>query len=64
MSSFIRRAKNPATGEFEDATWIDHGWRGRNAGYEVRFPSGNSYRAEAIEFWEFDDEARKGGDGC
>lgn len=51
MSNFARRTKNPVTGKFESAVWMDHGHRG----YEVIFPTGHSYKDDAFE-WEFEDE--------
>lgn len=61
MSSFMRRTKNPQTGEFEDAFWLDDyfGWRR----YGVSFRStGHVYRETEHE-WEFEDEpAQEGGE--
>jgi hypothetical protein len=54
MSSFCRRTKNPVTGEYEEAFWIDD-YFGRHR-YGVRFPSGVVYR-ETDHRWEFEDAA-------
>jgi hypothetical protein len=53
MSNFIRRTRNPVSGEFEEAKWLDNHF-GRHC-YGVRFPStGITYRESAHQ-WEFDD---------
>jgi hypothetical protein len=49
-----RRTKNPVTGEYEEAFWIDD-YFGRHR-YGVRFPSGVVYR-ETDHRWEFEDAA-------
>jgi hypothetical protein len=54
VSNFIRRTKNPATGKFENATWLDNHFGGHR--YGVRFPSdGMIYNAELQGDWEFED---------
>jgi hypothetical protein len=52
MSSFYRRTKNPATGAFEDAMWLDN-YFGRHR-YGVQFPDGRVYR-QSDHIWEFED---------
>lgn len=54
MSNFIRRTKNPETGVFEDACWLDD-YFGRHR-YGVRFPDGRTYPEEGRK-WEFEDIA-------
>lgn len=51
MSTFYRRTKNPLTGEFEDALWMDDHF-GRHR-YGVHFPGGMVYR-ETDHNWEFE----------
>ena len=54
MSSFTRRARNPVTGEFELAWWIDD-YFGRHR-YGIRFPStGVPYREADFVEWKFED---------
>lgn len=52
MSSFICRAKNPETGEFEDAEWLDN-YFGRHR-YGVRFPSSGRVYPDR-DTWEFEE---------
>jgi len=54
MSTYIRRTRNPSTGQFEDALWIDD-FFGRHR-YGVRFPSrpARTWAANSRQ-WEFDD---------
>jgi hypothetical protein len=53
MSNFIRRTKNPRTGKFEDAYWIDDCYGPRK--YGVQFPSQTgTYDARQYD-WEFED---------
>lgn len=58
MSTFIRRTKNPVTGRFEDAVWMDD-YFGRHR-YGVRFGDGQVYR-EGDHKWEFEDTQREEG---
>ena len=53
MSNYARTTKNPLTGKFELAEWLDDHF-GRHH-YGVKFGS-TIFRAEDYE-WEFDDEA-------
>lgn len=46
MSHFQRITKNPKTGEFEKATWLDKGRK-----YSVVFPSG--YACDELEIKEW-----------
>ena len=58
MSSFVRRTKNPETGEFENAMWLDN-YFGRRQ-YGVHFPSTDRvYRQSDQREWEFDDEHKE-----
>jgi len=52
VSTYQRRTKNPVTGEFEEATWLDDHF-GRHR-YGVQFPDGKIYR-QSDHQWEFDD---------
>lgn len=53
MSNFIRRTKNPRTGEYEDAYWLDDYFGSHR--YGVKFPSdGIVYRQEDHQ-WEYQD---------
>jgi hypothetical protein len=55
MSNYIRRTKNPKTGKFEDAEWLDD-YYGKHQ-YGVRFPDGQVYREDpGVIQWEFGDE--------
>jgi hypothetical protein len=62
MSSFHRLTKNPASGEFENAIWIDD-YYGRHR-YGVQFPDGTIYR-QSDHNWVFgypdDEQAIKSG---
>jgi hypothetical protein len=53
MSNFIRRTKNPDTGQFEDAEWLDD-YFGRHR-YGVRFPGGGVVKVADGYDWEFED---------
>lgn len=53
MSDFIRRTKNPKTGRFEEAEWLDNYYGPHQ--YGVRFPDGTVY-PETSQYWEFEDE--------
>lgn len=48
MSSFIRKTKNPVTGKWEMAQWLDD-YFGSHV-YGVRFADGNVYNADEINF--------------
>lgn len=54
MSSFIRRTRNPDTGEFEDAMWLDNYFGRYN--YGISFPSTGRVFRQSERRWEFDDE--------
>jgi hypothetical protein len=51
MSNFVRRTKNPDTGEYEDASWLDNHF-GRHR-YGVHFPSTGKTFRETDRRWEF-----------
>ena len=54
MSAFIRRTKNPVTGAFQDATWLDD-FFGQHR-YGVQF-AGEAHVYEAWgRDWEFEDQ--------
>lgn len=48
MSNFTRSTINPATGDYEIATWLDDHY-GPNR-YGVRFPDGKIYPEEVAEY--------------
>ena len=50
MSNFIKKTRNPKTGELEDATYLDD-FYGTHV-YGVRFPDGSMYREEDLEEWK------------
>jgi hypothetical protein len=52
MSSYTRRTKNPISGKFELAWWIDD-FFGKHL-YGVKFPDGTVFRESEHE-WEFGD---------
>jgi hypothetical protein len=56
MSSYIRRTKNPRTGEFEDAEWIDDHFGRHQYGVSLS-SSGQIYGTNDSRKWEFEDEA-------
>lgn len=59
MSNFIRRTKNPETGKFQDAEWLDNYYGPRQ--YGVRFLEANgeiSIYQESDHEWEFDDPSQ------
>lgn len=47
MSNFSRSTINPATGNYENATWLDNHY-GPNH-YGVRFPDGEIYPEEVVK---------------
>lgn len=47
MSSFIQLTKNPVTGLFENAEWLDD-WFGHRR-YGVRFSDGNVFNPDIIK---------------
>lgn len=55
MSNFYRRTKNPVTGRYEDALWLDDCF-GRHR-YGVRFESDGALYQESDHQWEFQDAA-------
>jgi hypothetical protein len=54
MSHFMRRTRNPETGLFEDAVWIDD-YFGHHR-YGVQFPGSERVWRVAEHPWEFDDQ--------
>lgn len=59
MSDYLRKTKNPRTGEFEVAEWLDD-YYGKHR-YGVRFPSDNGeVRPADGRDWEFADESSLG----
>lgn len=50
MSTYNAKAKNPRTGEVEEAVFMDD-YFGRHR-YGVQFPDGSVYREEEIELSE------------
>ena len=47
MSNFIRKTKNPVSGKWEEATWLD-GYFGKRE-YGVRFENGRIFREKEIK---------------
>ena len=60
MSNFTRRTRNPETGEFEEAEWLDNYYSHRT--YGVRFPSTDRVYRETARVWEFEEVEREVGD--
>jgi hypothetical protein len=50
MSSFTRITRNPRTGEFEEAEWLDDHFGPHH--YGVRFPSGEIFN-QRDHAWQF-----------
>lgn len=48
MSNFIMKTKNPNTGEWENAEWLDDYFGGHR--YGVRFSDGHVVNADAVKF--------------
>lgn len=44
MSSFYKLTKNPRTGKFEEAAWLDNHFGGHR--YGVKFPDGTIYNPD------------------
>lgn len=55
MSCYSRVTKNPSTGNFELADWVDDKF-GRHQ-YGVYFPSTRTWYRDSDQRWEFDDTA-------
>lgn len=53
MSNFTCRTKNPKTGTFDDAEYLDN-YFGPHI-YAVRFPDGTIYREDSVDYWETDE---------
>jgi hypothetical protein len=58
MSSYKKLTKNPKTGEFEEAFWMDD-YFGEHK-YGVKFPDGEVYKSEEI----FEDDIKVGACTC
>ena len=56
-SDFTRLTKNPRTGEFEEAEWLDN-YFGRHR-FGVRFPSNGEVFDQRAHEWEFKNEEQK-----
>lgn len=54
MSSYSRMTKNPKTGEWAEAQWLDNYFG--NHRYGVKFPDGEIFRADNFE-WETRDSS-------
>ena len=57
MSTFAKLTKNPATGKWEIATWIDD-FFGRHQ-YGVKFPDGTVYNPEYIKLQTKKDDSKE-----
>jgi hypothetical protein len=53
MSNFIRRTRNPVTGQFEDAVWLDDFFGPHCHG--VQFPPDPTVHSDLAYEWEFGD---------
>lgn len=50
MSNYIRTTKNPRSGKYEEAQWLDNHFGLHR--YGVRFPNGHIYHEKDFD-WEF-----------
>lgn len=58
MSNFSRVTKNPRTGKFEEADWLDNHFGPHH--YGIRFPSSGEVFDQRNHRWEFGNEKDEG----